>query len=197
MRLTKERKEEIRSWRNDDLILVLVAKELLAEIDALWADNIELKKDIAAVMADKLSKTPIEAAEFINGYHAALKERDQLKAENDELKRTEGSSILVQEIWKLRAENEKIKNDYSKLASDSLANCKHVEEKHKENEKLRSRIEKLREALINRTKRSFYTWSPGGHYRPCDYENEGSITCAHEALARDDEEAKDETEETA
>lgn len=76
MSLTPEREQEIRKWYSDSTskrAVVLIAKELLSEIDALRAENNYLKTEFQPHPTQ-------EACDRVR------KERDQLYAENHDLK---------------------------------------------------------------------------------------------------------------
>lgn len=53
-------------------------------------------------------------------------------------------------IPKLLDEVEELKASYGLLAKDSLANCKHIEELHKERDSRRAEVERLAEAYIQK-----------------------------------------------
>lgn len=104
---------------------------------------------------------------------------------------------LFQKIDALRAEVTRLneKYDFQRLVKENETAKKclfQVQEAAKEltneNQSLRERVAKLREFLLERSKRSRYYWSPGGDYNSKDHENTGQMICAIEALARDSEE---------
>jgi len=136
-------------------------EKLAAEIDALRADfsnekieNSELIERFDALQEERnaLELSRQDQISFSKGLMAACdslrEERDKLKAENEKLK---NNQVFEASCTHLFEENQKLR-EHNKQWADDL----HIAEK--ENHKLRSRIENLREALTKYTFQETYKY---------------------------------------